>query len=379
MMKIEETKIKVKDIFKGYKDETSSNEGGIVGYDGQLNIRPSFQRNFVYNTQQSQAVIYTILDGFPLNLIYFVTDIESPYKYELLDGQQRLISICQFMQGDFSINKNRKGNDYNPVFYDGLGSLKEKFDNYELSVYICTEGSKEDKIAWFEVINTAGEKLNNQEIRNAIYNGTWVTDAKSDFSRNNCRGYNLGKNYIDKDPNRQLLLEQVIKWISNDNINDYMAKHQHDNNANELWEYYTNIIEWIQTTFPNYRKEMKSVDWGSLYNRYKDAKLNIKELNEKVDDLMADPEVVKKSGIYEFVLTGDYKYLNLRQFDDYQKRTMYENQHGKCAICGKEFPIEQMHGDHKKPWVNGGTTTLENGQMLCHKCNAEKSSKDYGY
>ena len=379
-MKIIETKIKIKDIHENYSDNTENNEGGIVGYNGKLNIRPSYQRNFVYNTQQSQAVVYTILDNFPLNLIYFVTGVDSPYQYELLDGQQRIISICQFMEGIFAINKNRKGDSYNPVYYDGLSKEeREKFDNYELSVYICTEGTQNEKIAWFEVINTAGEKLNEQEIRNAIYNGPWITDAKSDFSRNNCRGYNLGKNYIDKDTNRQLLLEQVIKWISSDNINDYMAKHQHNENANELWEYFTNIIDWIQKIFPVYRREMKSVDWGNLYNKYSQKNYDIQKLTTQVDSLMADPEVVKKNGIYEFVLTGDYKYLNLRQFDDYQKRTMYENQHGKCAICGKDFPIEEMHGDHKKAWVNGGTTTLENGQMLCHKCNAEKSAKDYGY
>ena len=378
-MKIIKEEFKVKEIYDGYKDDTEM-EGGIVGFRGQLNIRPSYQRNFVYNTEQSQAVIYTILQQFPLNLIYFVSDVDSPYKYELLDGQQRIISICKFIDGEFSILKTKNGTESHPVFFHNLTGEEQKIIlNYPLSVYICTDGKKDEKIAWFEVINTAGEKLNNQEIKNAIYNGSWVTDAKRYFSKKNCVAYNLGKQYIDKDPNRQLLLEQIIKWISNDDIKGYMAVHQKDENAKELWDYYQNIISWIQKIFPTYRREMKNVDWGILYNKYKESNIDINQINNLVDKLMADPEVEKKNGIYEFVLTGEYKYLNLRQFDDYQKRTMYENQHGECAICRKEFPIEQMHGDHKKPWVKGGKTTIENGQMLCHKCNAEKSAKDYGY
>lgn len=226
-MKIEEVKITIREIVKNYIDETE-HEGPITGYDGKLNIRPSFQRNFVYNTEQSRKVINTILNRFPLNVIYFVTD--DDVNYELLDGQQRLISICKFYTGEFSIIRGKD------IFYfkNLTNDLQEVFLNYELSVYICKNGTDQEKLAWFEIINTVGEQLNEQERRNAIYHGKWCSDARNYFSKSNGAAYVKGKNYMSGDPNRQEYLETVLKWISNNNVELYMAEHQDDEDANEL-------------------------------------------------------------------------------------------------------------------------------------------------
>ena len=92
-------KIKIRDLVNGYID---SQENGVVGYGGKLNIRPAFQREFVYKEKQRDSVIETVVKGFPLNVMYWVEDENG--NYELLDGQQRTISICQYVNGDFSIN-----------------------------------------------------------------------------------------------------------------------------------------------------------------------------------------------------------------------------------------------------------------------------------
>lgn len=153
-----------------------------------------------------------------------------------------------------------------------------------------------------------------------------------------------------------------------------MARHQHDPDAQEMWLYFQSVINWVKEIFPTYRKEMKGLQWGIYYNHHKDKKLNPAELEEKISTLMADDDVTKKSGIYEFLLDGKEKHLSIRAFTDTQKRTQYEKQKGICPKCGEHFEFDEMEGDHIIAWSKGGHTTPDNLQMLCKSCNAEKSN-----
>jgi uncharacterized protein with ParB-like and HNH nuclease domain len=364
-MKVELHKIKVSDLFDKYVD---SDQEGVTGYHGLLDIRPKYQREFIYNDEQRNAVIDTVLKGFPLNIMYWVkkTDESGNETFEVLDGQQRTISICQYLNGDYSIDEI--------FFFNAQKDKKEKILNYELMVYFC-EGDDTEKLEWFKTINIAGEKLTDQELRNAVYAGPWLTKAKGDFSKTNCRGFKLGEKYIRADLLRQELLETVLDWISDGKIEHYMAVHQHDKNDQELWSYYVNVIEWIQNVFTKYRKEMKGLPWGHLYNKYKDSalKLDPAETEQEVSKLMEDEDVTRKSGIYPYILSGEEKHLSVRAFDNAMKRTAYEKQKHKCKKCKKEFKLEEMEADHITPWSKGGKTVAENCQMLCKHCNRTKS------
>jgi hypothetical protein len=120
---------------------------------------------------------------------------------------------------------------------------------------------------------------------------------------------------------------------------------------------------------------MKAVNWGELYNKYNKKKLNATKLEERIKELMMDDDVTKKSGIYPYLLTEDEKYLSIRAFTDSQKRTAYEKQKGICPKCKQKFEIEEMEGDHIKPWSEGGHTFPNNLQMLCKDCNRRKGKK----
>ena len=244
----------------------------------------------------------------------------------------------------------------------------------KLMVYIC-EGSDKEKIEWFRTINIAGEKLFDQELLNAMYTGKWLTNAKLFFSKTNCPAYNLGKDYLNGYAIRQDYLQTVLKWMTDNKIQEYMAKHQLDPNANELTLYFQNVMSWVKTIFTNYRKEMKGVDWGFLYNKFKDSSLDSKAIEKKISELMQDDDVTNKKGIYEYVLDNEEKHLNIRAFTANQKREAYERQEGWCPKCNNHFEIEEMEGDHIKPWHLGGKTTSENCQMLCKSCNRQKSGK----
>lgn len=351
--------ITVRELVANYQD---NQEDGVVGFGGQLNIRPPYQREFVYNEQQREAVIDTVTRDFPLNTMYWAV---TPDGFEIIDGQQRTVSICQYIDGVFSY-KDR-------YFHNLQKDEKDAILDYKLTIYKC-EGTDSEKLDWFRTINIAGEKLTDQELRNAVFAGPWVADAKRHFSKSQCAAYQLASNYMTGSPIRQDYLETAISWISNGNVKDYMAKHQNDANATPLWLYFQNVINWVKATFPKRRKEMKGLPWGILFNNHKEKDLDAKTLEAQIVELMSDDEVTKKRGIYEYLLTGNKKHLNLRSFTDNEKRTLYERQKGICPSCTEHFEYEEMQGDHITPWSEGGKTQLSNGQMLCKDCNRHKSN-----
>lgn len=368
-MKIDLQKIKIRKVIDGYKD---SAEEGVVAYGGKLDIRPKYQREFVYKEKQRDAVIETVKKGFPLNVMYWM--IREDGGYEVLDGQQRTISIGQYVNGDFSLN--------NRFFHNLTKEEQDKILDYELMIYLC-EGTDKERIEWFTVINTYGEKVNEQEIRNAVYTGPWLSDAKLKFSKTGCAAYHLANDsgsLVSGSPIRQEYLETALSWINDGKIEDYMAKHQHAKNADELWDYFQNVIAWVREVFSNYRREMSNVPWGVLYNQFKGKKFDSKKLEKEITELMQDEDVTKKSGIYEYVLTRNEKFLNIRTFTEKMKREAYEKQKGVCPHCKgenkkKKWEIEEMEADHITPWHEGGKTTTENCQMLCKEHNRTKSGK----
>ena len=359
-MRIELANILIRDLINKYED---NQEAGVIGYFGNLDIRPPYQREFVYKDKQRNAVIDTVFKNYPLNVMYWA--VRDDGGFEIIDGQQRTISVCQFVNGDFSFEGR--------YFHNLQADEKEKFLNYELTVYRCS-GTDSEKLAWFKTINIAGEKLTDQELRNAVYHGSWVTAAKLVFSKSNCPAYLLGNDYVDGSPIRQQYFETVISWLSDD-IEGYMASHQHDLNANAEWLYFQQVINWVQATFPKHRSEMKSVEWGLLFNKHKDDKLDPTKLELEVARLMEDEDVTSKKGIYRYLLSTEEKHLSIRVFTKNQKREAYERQSGVCIKCNNKFPIEEMEADHIKPWSKGGRTESANCQLLCLEDNRLKSNK----
>ncbi len=360
-MKIELKEITVRDLTNGYED---NQENGVVGFGGKLDIRPPYQREFIYKDKQRESVIDSLTKDYPLNVMYWA--VRENGVFEVIDGQQRTISISQFVEGDFAY-KSR-------YFHNLQKDEQEQILNYKIMVYLCS-GTDSEKLEWFKTINIAGEKLTDQELRNAVYSGSWVSDAKRYFSKNGCAAYGLGSNYLNGTPIRQDYFETTIKWISNDDIEDYMAKQQHEPNANDLWLYFQSVINWVKAVFPKYRKEMKGIQWGFLYNEFKQQKFDHKKLEEEISKLMQDEDVTNKKGIYEYVLTRKEKFLNIRAFTDNQKREAYERQKGVCTKCCDKFELNDMEADHITPWHLGGQTNAKNCQMLCKLDNRTKSGK----
>ncbi len=374
MMTIKQIEVTVGNITKGY---INNDEQGVRGYDGQLDIRPPYQREFIYNDKEQQAVIATVLNGYPLNVMYWVKrsgDAECPY--EVMDGQQRTLSLCQYVTGKFAVDFK--------YFENQPADIRKKILDYKLTVYVC-EGEQSEKLEWFKTINIAGKPLNEQEIRNAIYAGPFVSDAKKHFSKSNCGAYRLGKDLVNGSPIRQDFFKVALEWIADhetrngkpQNAIGYMSAHQHDLNAIPLWTYFQNVLNWAIATFnmKKFKKIMKGLDWALFYDKFHESALDVKAMENQVSELLGDDEIQKPQGIIPYVLTGDEHCLDLRTFSDKVKLAVWEKQHHKCAICGEEFDYSFMEGDHITPWRDGGRTTIDNCQMLCRECNRRKGSK----
>lgn len=368
-MKIALQSIKVSELVAGYEDR---GEGGVRGYAGRLNIRPAFQREFIYKDKQRNEVINTVRKNFPLNTMYWAVAGDG---FELMDGQQRTVSVCQYVQGDFPVEV-----DGSPMFFNNLTAEKRKqILDYELSVYVC-EGTEGEKLDWFKIINIAGVQLSDQELRNAIYTGPWLADAKRWFSKTGAPAVQDGRDkLVSGSPIRQEILETALDWFSGGKIENYMSAHQHDKDAQELWQYWQAVFDWVKRVFPNQdsgrAKLMKGLPWGEFYNKHKDDKLNAAELERRLIELIDDDEVNSKKGIYEYLLTGDERTLSLRAFDEKTKQKIYASQQGICPTCKKHYEIGSMEADHVIPWSKGGKTTPDNCRMLCKMDNRTKSGK----
>lgn len=385
-MEIRRVYISIKDLVENFIDETEEDvNGGVYALGGKLCVRPKFQRAFVYKEKERQAVIDSCLKGFPISIMYFVENADG--SYDCLDGQQRILSICQFCDGGFQFEKNWL-NEGKKTYLATLKrvnpELYEKFMNYEIEVYIC-KGGKEETLEWFHTINIAGKTLTNQELRNAYYVSEWLSDAKRYFSKSTdngiCPAERVGGKYTKANANRQELLEQVICWkigsIEDKDICDYMEEQVNStNNASELWSYFNEVIDWIESVFPGmYDKGMNAVNWGEMYAKYGDVEYDPVEMSEMLDKLLKarhDKELdnsPKLATLIEYCFSRDSKLLIPRAFDDIQRRAMYKIQSGKCAHCGEKFDLPDLEAHHIVPWMEGGRTVLDNGELVCRNCH----------
>ena len=408
-MEIVPKNITLRELFDGY---VNKEEDGVVGYHGRLDIRPKFQREFIYPLKDQIAVIDTVKKGFPLNAMYWavardnngnkILDENGEETYELMDGQQRIISICEFLSNKFFVNFQKFSN-----IQQSQPDIAKNILNYPLQIYIC-DGEISDKLDWFRTINIAGKTLTEQELLNAQYVGEWLTKVKEYFSK---RGCNAGKytvirnhnasDYLDGSAIRQEYLSTVLKWIADYQCltprteagDTYMATHQGDVDAGEIKSYYTGVMDWVGGKFKCYRKEMKGLPWGMFYNQFHRGECTgnlIEKTADEIEDailtLIEDDEVQSVKGIYEYIIDGKEKHLSLRQFDDKIANKVYEKQNHKCPYCDAsigghtydngrtEYEFKEMEADHIIPWSKGGKTEEENCQLLCKWHNGHKSA-----
>ncbi|MCW5934884.1 MAG: DUF262 domain-containing protein, partial [Fimbriimonadia bacterium] len=362
---------------------------GLYGLSGKLTIQPEYQRNYIYadgGGKKEQAVIESLLKGYPLGLIYF-NKVEED-KFEVLDGQQRITSICRFVTNKFAIMDGG-----NPKYFDSLPTdQRDKILTSKLLIYEC-EGTESEIKEWFKTINIAGVPLNNQELLNAVYSGPFVTLAKAEFSNSQNANIQKWSAYIKGSANRQDFLERALDWVSKGDIGGYMSAHRYDNNIHELKTYFNSVIDWVSTVFIDVLPEMRGLEWGRLYEEYHTHAYDPAKVSAEVQHLYGDPYVKSKRGVFEYILGGstNTKLLDVRVFDEATKRSIYAVQtktaeaagNSNCPLCAighdanksRIYKFEEMDADHVAAWSKGGGSSDENCQMLCQTHNRAKGNR----
>lgn len=390
-MKTELKQYTVAELTEGFR--YSELEGkGLYGLDGQLVVQPEYQRNYIYNDgKRDVAVIDSILKGYPLGLIYF-NDAGS--ALEVLDGQQRITSIGRFVTGKFAIQRSGR----EQTFASLPKEDRDKIADTELLVYVC-KGTEGEIKEWFETINIAGVPLNPQELRNAIYSGPFVTAAKAEFSNSQNALQQKWAAYVKGDPKRQEVLQKALEWVASaqdpaQSIDGYMAAHRGDAGITQLKTYFNAVIDWVDAVFPGVPdKAMRGLEWGRLYEEHHHKAYSGHQMAADVEELLGDPQVHDKRGVWEYLLGGktQAKLLNIRVFDEPTKRAAYAQQTAKakaagtsnCSYCAighdgnqaKIWEQKQMDADHVAAWSKGGKTDLANCEMLCQSHNRAKGNR----
>ena len=382
-----QTEITIKDICEGFVYNELEGKG-LFGLSGKLTIQPEYQRNYIYaDGKRDVAVIESILKGYPLGLIYF--NKVSDNNLEVLDGQQRITSFGRFVTNKFAI-KDQNGMEQ---YFSGIAKDKQdKILNTKILIYEC-EGTETEIKEWFKTINIAGVPLNNQELLNAIYSGPFVTLAKEEFSNSTNANIQKWSAYVSGSANRQEFLERALDWVSKGNIDNYMSKHRFEDNITELKNYFNSVIDWISSVFTNVETEMRGLEWGRLYEKYKKQPYDHKKVAEQVRELYADSYVKNRKGIFEFILGGstDFKLLDVRVFDEATKKSVYAKQTNEaekngtsnCPLCTvgnnvnktKIWILKDMDADHVSAWSKGGATDIKNCEMLCKTHNRAKGNR----
>lgn len=377
----------VKDICDGFIYNQLEGKG-LFGLAGKLTIQPEYQRNYIYaDGKRDVAVIESILKGYPLGLIYFNKISDS--NLEVLDGQQRITSFGRFVTNKFAV-KDENGMEQ---YFSGIATDKQqKILDTKLLIYEC-EGTESEIKEWFRTINIAGVPLNNQELLNAVYSGPFVTLGKEEFSNSQNANVQKWSAYVSGSANRQEYLERALEWVSKGNAGEYMSRHRFDTEITELTNYFKSVIDWASTVFIDVESEMRGLEWGRLYEKYKKQPYNSKSVSDELKKLYADPYIKNRKGIFEYILGGstDSKLLEVRVFDEATKKSMCAKQSSvaekkgisNCPLCAlghdanktKIWHITEMDADHVTAWSKGGATDSKNCQMLCKTHNRAKGNK----
>lgn len=381
---------KVSEVIEGF--EYNELEGkGLYGLNGKLTVQPEYQRNYIYaegDGSREAKVIKSLLNGYPLGLLYFNKTGEG--TYEVLDGQQRITSIGRFVRGMFPII----GEDGLPRYFDKSMSAeaRQKILDSKLLIYECS-GTEEEIKQWFQTINIAGVPLNEQELLNAVYSGPFVTKGKTVFSNSGNHNVDDWSAYVSGVVNRQDYWRTALDWVSQGNIGDYMSIHRNDKTIDEVEKHFKDVISWIDETFIDVESEMRGLEWGRLYDTYHTTNYNPEKVSSELHRLYEDFAVKNKKGIFEYILGGseDAKLLSIRIFDESTKKTAYARQTNaarekgisNCSVCSsvdnanksKIWDIKDMDADHVTAWSKGGSTDIANCEMLCIPHNRAKGNR----
>jgi len=400
--------------------------------DGELMLQPEYQRNFVATDQIASKLIESILLDVPIPVIYLAEEMDG--NFSVIDGQQRLTSFLSFIEGSFPDARpfklsslkvlpelNRK------LFKDLDEEQKKKIRSTTIhSIIIKRESNPDIKFEIFERLNTGSTKLNEDEIRNTVYRGSYI-QLLADLSENPTFHQLIKKDNFRK---RMIYRGMVLRFLAiseksylnyKSSMKQFCNKELRDNRnlttekAKEYKARFEHCLDLVKIVFGDtaFRRYMPSLNEGepgnwaagqinmglfdlqmvgfanysksdvlSKADAIREELLNLmicdRTFQEMITLSTSDTEYLRKRfRIYMDMLErviGDSHY-NQRNFPFAIKQELYD-ENPYCAISKQKIlAIEDAEVDHIYPYSKGGLTERANAQLVLRYFNRAKKDK----
>lgn len=376
---------------------------------------PDYQRKYVYDDKRASKLVESILLGIPIPIIYLCEEEDGTLS--VIDGQQRIISFVRYMKNEYPLDKLTKLTDLNGLYYKDLDKrIQRLLKSKTLKAITISKDSKELKYEIFSRLNLGAVKLKDQEVRNCIYRGSFNNMLK-DIAENN---KNLRILFHDENK-RSSYEERILRFFALRNylelhgtfklvMNSYMEQHQNDDEIqiSKFKSQYNALIDIIKQilgddAFFSLSKDKRKKFNGAVYDSiiipfsYFSSKVlmshadelrveinNLKETNSEYQSntyvgTNAGPRVRGRieqvMGVINKVVSTEPQLDKCRYFDKSIKEHLFYSGY-KCSYCGNTIlSIDDCEVDHIIPYSKGGSTTVENAQLLHRHCNKSKKDK----
>ena len=399
----------------------------VVRRKNKINPKPPYQRGAVWSEGKKQLLIDTILRGYDIPKIYLRESCEGDFEHEVVDGQQRLRAIWEFVNNEFTLGQESKDlphGDLIGVSYKDLDSdIQDKLGLYDLTI-VFIEDSSDLEIRDLFLRLQEGVSLNPAEKRNAmpgnmrdfiselsshtVFNFVNVTNKRflyDDWLAHvvcieindgpiDIKANNLKKLYED---NRDFASESKVgKKVKK--VLSFMAKALSDSPPEMRIKWgFVDLYILVSGLIDDYVLNGKEVEFGQFFVGFERERSDV----DDPADLISDGSDYWDRDLYNYIqafqTSGALRkniqeradvYLvrafrdidglepkdSTRLFNENQKIVIWRRDGGKCRHCGCDVEFREMHADHIIPHSKGGKTIVENGQTLCVTCNLKKGS-----
>lgn len=352
--------------------------------------------------------------GIPIPILYLCEEEDGTYS--VIDGQQRILSFVRYLKNEYALVGLTNCSDLNELYYKDLPKpIQRSLKSKTLHVITILKDSKDLKYEIFSRLNLGAVKLKDQEVRNCIYRGSFNSMLK-DLAEN-CH---ILKKLFNDENTRFAYEERILRFFALRNylelhgtfkklMNTYMEKHQNDEPAQleKMRNQYVSLVDTVYTimgdnAFFSLDKDRRRKFNGAVYDSIiiPFSYYPSKALLQHADDLRAQINLLKENNaeykentyagtnsgtrvrgrieqikeIIDRIIAQDAAPSQKRCFDEDIKQKLFYPGY-KCCYCGNTILSPDMcEVDHIIPFSKGGTTTIENAQLLHRSCNRQKGA-----
>ena len=383
--------------------------------DGSIITNPDYQRDYIYDDSKASKLIESLLIGIPIPAIYLCEEPDS--RYTVIDGQQRVTSLVRFLKNEFSLKNLTEVTQINRKFFKDLDkSLQRKLTSSSLNAICLKKESSYLKFEIFARLNQGAVSLNQQEMRNCVYHGSF-NDMLEEIANDN----GLLPSVFHGDNNRKTYQERILRFFAlrqfteykssiSKTMNEYMKAHRDDDenqiaNAKKLFTGTIDIVKQVlgERAFAAVERDSNNPlnkFSGSVYdsiiipfsffpknNLIREAdkiRTAIDEVKETDEQYREDTytatgsrhrvvgRIMKIYNLLADIMGGYGNDEGSRCFSNAVKEKLYSKGY-ICDYCGNEIlDINDSEVDHITPFSQGGDTVLSNAQLLHRHCNRAK-------